>query len=64
MFYRRYGGVKVCERWYKYKNFLADMGERPEGHQIHRIDNTRGYEPGNCEWLTPQQHREKHKKSR
>lgn len=55
--YPRYGakGIRVCERWHDFANFLADMGERPGGASLERKDGAKNYEPGNVVWATGKQ---------
>lgn len=56
--YKRYGakGIKVCDEWKNsFQNFLEDMGERPKGKTLDRIDPNGNYETDNCRWCTPKQ---------
>ena len=64
--YKNYGarGITVCKRWDSYENFFKDMGERPEGKTLDRIDNDANYEPGNCRWATRQEQSDNNRRTR
>lgn len=62
--YKNYGGrgIVVCRRWNRFENFLADMGRRPVGHSIERVDVNGNYTPADCKWI-PTREQSKNKRS-
>jgi hypothetical protein len=57
-------GITCDQRWSKFENFLADMGERPPGTTLDREDNNKGYCKSNCRWATAVQQRANRREQR
>jgi radical SAM superfamily enzyme YgiQ (UPF0313 family) len=52
---KTYASIDYDKKWEDFESFLKDMGERPKGHTLDRIDNTKGYYKENCRWATQTQ---------
>lgn len=61
--YKRYGGIGITvdPSWLNFENFVVDMGYRPEGKTLDRIDSSKGYSKDNCRWLTPSEQQKNRK---
>lgn len=64
--HKNYGGrgITVCEHWHNYINFIADIGDRPDGTSADRIDNNKGYSPDNFRWATRTQQQRNQRRTR
>lgn len=64
--YNDYGGrgITVCTQWLEFSAFLADMGVRPAGASLERLDNAKGYSPDNCVWADRKQQQRNMRRNR